>query len=140
MAIDDHERDPYVDKLQPDASEANKPRPALAGFFDDSNRREGYRRLYLTASGKHYAEFKIEDVEDYGIIPEEQSPFLGEQATLITLRPDARVDYTRIRTTDDFDLRLCLRNVPANDPDAVMEARYPSPIHWFLRGNFTLGY
>ena len=53
--------------------------------------RPGWRGLYFTAELDYYAEFRAEDVIAYADIPADQPPFLGEQATRVTLRRDAQV-------------------------------------------------
>jgi hypothetical protein len=78
----------------------------MTGFLGDSDR-PGFRRLYFTRDLTAYAEFRGEDVLHIARIPPEESPFRGEEATRVTLRRDATVDYTRSRRTpafDEFDL------------------------------------
>jgi hypothetical protein len=78
----------------------------MVGFLGDSDR-EGYRRLYFTIDLDYYAEFRVDDAVDVEAVPAEQAPFRGEQATRLTLRRGATVEYTRVRSArpvDEFDL------------------------------------
>jgi hypothetical protein len=82
----------------------------LAGFLGDSDR-EGFRRLYFTRDLDYYAEFRAEDVVELEEIPADKHPFIGEQASRVSLRRDATVEYTRTRTArpvDEFDLDVRL--------------------------------
>ena len=82
----------------------------LAGFLGDSDR-EGFRRLYFTRDLDYYAEFRVEDVQSIVSIPAEQQPFAGEQASRVTLRRTATIEYTRVRNArplDEFDIDVRL--------------------------------
>jgi hypothetical protein len=115
--------DPYAKKLRPDAPDAERPGPTFAGFLDDSGRTD-YKRLYLTADGSAYVEFH-KDAATFDDIPPDQSPFVGEQATLVRLLPNAPVEYTyrRVVTADEFDLHLRLI---AGDQFALLGWWWPS--------------
>jgi hypothetical protein len=85
----------------------------MFGFLGDSDR-EGFRRLYLTRDLDYYAEFRVDDVVELESIPADRQPFPGDEATRLTLRRDATVDFTRERTQPvvnefDADVRLSRR-------------------------------
>jgi hypothetical protein len=106
----DRPQDPIVRHLRPDPSQPPEQSAALTGFLGDSDR-EGFRRLYFTRDLDYYAEFRVEDVLRTVAIPAEEQPFAGEEATRVTLRRAAQVEYTRIRTAlplDEFDLDIRL--------------------------------
>jgi len=98
--------DPRVEQLRPDPSQPASRAQTLVGLWGNSDR-PGFRRLYFTTALDSYAEFRVEDVLGVEDIPEDRSPFLGEQATRATLRHDAPVDITRSRrigAVDEFDI------------------------------------
>ena len=77
----------------------------MLGFLGNSDR-PGFRRLYFTRDLDYYAEFRVDDVVRIESIPADQPPFPGDEATRLTLRRDATVEYTRVRTPhsiDEFD-------------------------------------
>jgi hypothetical protein len=103
-------QDSFVARRRPDPAKPPERTLELVGFLGDSDR-EGFRRLYFTRELDYFAEFRLEDVADLQDIPAEQHPFMGEQATRVSLRRDAVVDYTRTRTArpvDEFDLDVRL--------------------------------
>jgi hypothetical protein len=113
----DRPQDPRVERLRPDPSQSPQAALTLAGFLGDSDR-AGYRRLYFTRSLDSYAEFRAEEVLHVQPIGADEQPFPGEEATRVTLRRDATVEYTRTRVArplDEFDLdiRLGGRRAPA---------------------------
>jgi hypothetical protein len=106
----DRPQDPLVERLRPDPAQPAEPTKTLSGLLGDSDRPD-HRRLYFTAELDYYAEFRGEDVLAYADIPPDQPPFLGEQATRVTLRRDATVAFTRTqhaRPLDEFDLDVRL--------------------------------
>lgn len=118
MAEDDDNRksgaerpqDPLVERLRPDPSQPPQAVLTLAGLLGDSDR-AGYRRLYFTRDLNYYAEFQTEDVVDTASIPSSEPPFIGDEATRVTLKRDAVVAYTRVRSPrpiDEFDLDVRL--------------------------------
>jgi hypothetical protein len=120
-------QDPYVERLRPDPSEPPQRVIVHSGLLGNSDR-PGYHRLYFNRALNHYAEFKTEDVVYTEPIPPEQPPFLGEQATRVTLKRDATIDYTRSRRArplDEFDLDVrlgrSLRMARAADEDEFTE-------------------
>ena len=99
-------QDPIVERRRPDPTQLPVPTLTMAGFLGDSDR-EGCRRLYFSSDLDYYAEFRVDDVVEVEAIPAGQAPFRGEQATRLTLRRGATVEYTRVRTArpvDEFDL------------------------------------
>jgi hypothetical protein len=103
-------QDPFVARRRPDPAQPPEPTTRMFGFLGDSDR-PGFRRLYLTRDLDYYAEFRVDDVVELESIPEDQLPFRGDEATRLTLRRDATVDYTRERTQPpvnefDADVRL----------------------------------
>lgn len=106
----DRPQDPLVERARPDPSQPAEATKTLAGALGDSDR-PGFRRLYFTAELDYYAEFRTDDVLSVNDITHDQPPFLGEQATRVTLRRDATVDFTRTqgaRALDEFDLDVRL--------------------------------
>ena len=108
----------------------------MLGFLGDSDR-PGFRRLYFTRDLDYYAEFRTDDVVRIESIPADQPPFPGDEATRLTLRRDATVEYTRVRTPhsiDEFDadVRLSRRGRSSIDGAAsTLTARWrrsPTPI------------
>lgn len=76
------------------------PAPAsfqLSGLLGDSDR-DGFRRLYLNTSLDYYVEFRSGDVLSVESVTADQPPFVGLDATRVTLTRDAQVDYIRSRT------------------------------------------
>jgi hypothetical protein len=103
-------QDPLVERLRPDPSQPPEPSRTLKGLLGDSDR-AGFRRLYFTAGLDVYAEFRSDDVLATAAIPPDQPPFLGEEATRVTLRAGAPVDFTQSRraaAVDEFDLDVRL--------------------------------
>jgi hypothetical protein len=118
-------QDPLVARRRPDPSTPPERTLDLIGFLGDSDR-EGYRRLYFTRELDYYAEFRLDDVADIAEIPAERHPFVGEQASRVSLRRDAVVDYTRTRTArpvDEFDLDVRLGR--RREPRAYADAPWP---------------
>jgi len=99
---------PFVDQVRPDPS---APPPAvvrLEGIVGNSDR-QGWARLYLNRSLTYYAEFRREDVVFAEALSAEQSPIAGLEATRVSLRQDAVLEYTRTtraKAGDQFDLDI----------------------------------
>lgn len=73
------------------------PAPAsfqLSGLLGDSDR-EGVRRLYLNTTLDYYVEFRNEDVLGVESVAPDQAPFVGLDATRVTLKRDAQIEYVR---------------------------------------------
>jgi hypothetical protein len=102
----------------------------MVGFLGDSDR-QGLRRLYFTRDLDYYAEFRVEDIVEMASIPAEALPFLGDEATRVTLRRDTTIEYTRVRTArplDQFDLDVQLGGHLVSNPvyeEKVLKA-FPS--------------
>ena len=85
------------------------PTPAsfeLAGLLGDSDR-DGYRRLYLNTALDYYVEFRSGDVLAVDSVTPDQPPFVGLDATRVTLNRDAQVEYVHSRPaapTDAFNV------------------------------------
>jgi hypothetical protein len=106
--VGDRPQDPIVERLRPDPAQPPEPTLELSGFLGDSDR-PGFRRLYLNRNLDYFAEFRTDDVVAFTTIPAGQDPFRGEEATRLTLRRDATLEYTRTRTArplDEFDLDI----------------------------------
>ncbi|MGW6952700.1 hypothetical protein [Streptomyces xanthophaeus] len=105
-------QDPLVDALRPTPSEPPVAGLTLKGLLGDSDR-PGHRRLYFTAKLDHFAEFATEDVASVSRIPPDRLPFRDEEATKITFKKGAEIEYTRshsVRYPDEFDLDI--RRIP----------------------------
>jgi len=103
-------QDPFVEKLRPNPSEPPPSVRVLEGLLGNSDR-EGYLRLYSTRELDDYAEFREEAVEHSEKIPSDQPPFVGLDATRVTIRRDATVEFTRTETPrplSEFDLDVRL--------------------------------
>jgi len=85
----------------------------LAGLLGDSDR-DGLRRLYLNTALDYYVEFRNEDVVTVESVAPDQPPFVGLDATRISLKRDAQVEYVRTRaaTTDAFTVDVQRGGVP----------------------------
>jgi hypothetical protein len=103
-------QDPIVDRLRQDPARRAQAAVRMTGFLGNSDR-PGFRRLYFTRELDYYAEFRVEDVVEISSVAAEERPFRGDQATRVTLRRDATVDYTRTHVAqeiDEFDLDVQL--------------------------------
>lgn len=109
--IDRRPQDDYVNRRRPQPAHIPAGGLTLTGALGDSDRK-GFRRLYLSRDLKRYVEFDTADVIEYGDIPADQPPFIGEMATSVTLRPAARFEFTRTHTADDFDIEFSPLRVP----------------------------
>ncbi|MGI5380555.1 hypothetical protein ACQEV2_41350 [Streptomyces sp. CA-251387] len=93
-------QDPVVEKFrcQPRrAEDRSEEGPTFNGFLGDSDR-PGHRRLYFTRNFDYCIEFAVDDVVDSAGILWEQPPFIGAEATRITLRKGAEVSYACMST------------------------------------------
>lgn len=95
-------QDPYVEKMRPDPSRPPQRALTFAGLLGDSDR-PGFRRLYFTRELDYYAEFRAEDIINTEAIPPEHPPFVGLDATRLTVKREAPVQYTRVRSGDPVD-------------------------------------
>jgi hypothetical protein len=103
-------QDPFVARRRPDPAQPPEATTRMFGFLGDSDR-PGFRRLYFTRDLNYYAEFRVDDVVELKAVPADQPPFRGDEATRLTLRRDANIEYTRDRTPQtvnefDADVRL----------------------------------
>ncbi|PBC76051.1 hypothetical protein BX265_0749 [Streptomyces sp. TLI_235] len=86
----------------------------LNGLLGDSDR-AGRRRLYFNKQLDYYAEFDTSDVLSVKTVDTGEPPFVGLEATQVTLRRDATVQFTQVKRAapvDDFDLDLRLGPPP----------------------------
>ncbi|MER7765698.1 hypothetical protein [Kitasatospora sp. NPDC096140] len=108
--IGDRPQDDFVARNLPDPSERPPRTLTLSGLLGDSDR-PGFRRLYFTKQLDYYAEFASADVLSAEDVASDRPPFVGLDATEVTLRRDATVHFTRVETAtpvDQFDLDLRL--------------------------------
>src|SRR5258708_6489646 len=96
------QQDDYVRRLRPDPVQPPPRTIQFAGLLGDSDR-PGRRRLYFNRALDYYAEFRHEDVLHIENIPPEQPPLVGIEATRVTLRRDAQIDFTRSHPTGPLD-------------------------------------
>lgn len=109
-AIGDRPPDAYVAERLSSPSERPAKTLELSGLLGDSDR-PGYRRLYFTKQLDYYAEFASADVVAVETVSKEQAPFIGLEATRVTLRRAATVNFTQVRSAapvDEFDLDVRL--------------------------------
>lgn len=86
--------DPFVAARMNDPG---TPAPAsfqLSGLLGDSDR-EGVRRLYLNTTLDYYVEFRSDDVLAVESVAPDEAPFVGLDATRVTLNRDAQIEYVR---------------------------------------------
>jgi hypothetical protein len=108
--IGDRPQDAFVSERLTGPSERPAKTLELSGLLGDSDR-PGYRRLYFTTQLDYYAEFASADVVAVETVPKDQAPFTGLEATRLTLRRDATVNFTQVRSAapvDEFDLDVKL--------------------------------
>jgi hypothetical protein len=99
-------QDPFVSQRKPTPEHRPERTLVLSGLLGDSDR-SGHRRLYFNRNLDYYAEFATDDVLAAESVQPDQAPFVGMESTRVTLRRDARVSFTRIRSTqplDEFDI------------------------------------
>jgi hypothetical protein len=95
---------PYVNRLRPNPTDPAPRVVMLVGLLADSDR-PGFERLYLDEKLAFGVEFKIEDIVDVKDVARDQSPFVGETATRVTIRDGAQIEFVRACTTEDlFDI------------------------------------
>ncbi|MEV6977274.1 hypothetical protein [Kitasatospora sp. NPDC093806] len=119
--IGDRPQDDFVARNLSDPSDRPAKTLTLSGLLGDSDR-PGHRRLYFNKQLDYYAEFASDDVVSVEDIPSDQPPFVGLDATKVTLRREAPVAFTQVQTAapvDDFDLDLRLGQAEAQPGPAV---------------------
>nr|BFD95809.1 hypothetical protein KitaXyl93_71690 [Kitasatospora sp. Xyl93] len=135
--IGDRPQDDFVARNLPGPSERPARTLTLSGLLGDSDR-AGFRRLYFNTQLDYYAEFASADVLSADTVAGDRPPFVGHDATTVTLRRDATVHFTRVQTAapvDEFDLDLRLAQprragtVPTTQPadPQTWEAECPGP-------------
>jgi hypothetical protein len=101
---------PLVGRLKPDPAQPAQRVIELVGLPGDSDR-AGYQRLYLTARLDYYAEFQVQDIVYTEAVAADVSPVAGQEATKVSIRRDATINYTWVRSpqpVDEFDLDVRL--------------------------------
>jgi hypothetical protein len=101
---------PLVERLKPDPAQPAKRVIELTGLPGESDR-PGYQRLYLTSQLEYYAEFPREDIVHSEILPADRSPFSSLESTRVSVRREATISYTWVRSyqpVDEFDLDVRL--------------------------------
>ncbi|MFD8783505.1 hypothetical protein [Kitasatospora sp. NPDC059599] len=134
--IGDRPQDDFVARNLSDPSERPPRTLTLSGLLGDSDR-TGFRRLYFNKQLDYYAEFASADVLSAETVDSDRPPFVGLDATKVTLRRDATVHFTRVAQAtpvDEFDLDLRLGprragTVPTKQPaePQTWEAECPGP-------------
>jgi hypothetical protein len=100
--------DPFVTARISTPSDAPQLTLELTGLLGDSDR-DGKRRLYFNTRLDYYAEFDSADVMAFQSVGPDQPPFIGLDATRVSLKRDARVDYVHAQVARDpfeLDVRL----------------------------------
>ncbi|MFD8783504.1 hypothetical protein [Kitasatospora sp. NPDC059599] len=108
--IGDRPQDDFVARNLSDPSERPPRTLTLSGLLGDSDR-TGFRRLYFNKQLDYYAEFASADVLSAETVDSDRPPFVGLDATKVTLRRDATVHFTQVAQAtpvDEFDLDLRL--------------------------------
>ena len=101
---------PLVERLKPDPAQPVKRVIELTGLPGESDR-PGYQRLYLTSRLEYYAEFPTEDIVHSEILSADRSPFPRLESTRVSVRREATITYTWVRShqpVDEFDLDVRL--------------------------------
>ena len=101
---------PLVERLKPDPSQPAKRVTVLTGLPGKSDR-AGYQRLYLTTKLDYYAEFPTSDMVHAEVVPADQSPFPGIEASRVSISRDATIHYIWAKSpqpVDEFDLDIRL--------------------------------
>jgi hypothetical protein len=132
--MQDRPPDPYVrEHLSVAGSEVGQ---SLAGLWGDSDR-PGCRRLYLTTKLDYFVEFRVDDVLAVASVPPEAAPFVGLDATRVTLAQDAAIDWVRrqVGRTDPFLLEAS--NAIVQPPElTTWGADCPAVTHRFGESDF----
>ncbi len=108
--LDDREQDEYVRRFRSDPAQPPQRTIVLFGLLGDSDR-SGCRRIYFNRALDYYAEFRTDDVLYVETVPPDQPPLVGVEATRLTLRRDALIEFTRSRSArplDEYDLDVRL--------------------------------
>lgn len=84
-------QDPYVTERHPTVPARSF---QLVGLLGDSDR-SGRRRLYLTTALDYFVEFRTSDVVAVASVPPEEPPFVGLDATRVTLDTGAALDWVQ---------------------------------------------
>jgi hypothetical protein len=111
---------PLVERLKPDPAQPAKRVIELTGLPGQSDR-PGYQRLYLTSRLEYYAEFPTEDIVHSEILSTDRSPFPRLESTRVSVRREATITYTWVRShqpVDEFDLDVRL-GAPSTGRGAV---------------------
>jgi hypothetical protein len=97
--------DPYVAARISNPAEPAAASFQLSGLLGDSDR-AGFRRLYLNTRLDYYVEFLTDDVLAVDSIGADTAPFVGLDATRVSLKRDAAVNYVHTRSgpMEAFDL------------------------------------
>ncbi|MEU8926170.1 hypothetical protein AB0D10_35450 [Kitasatospora sp. NPDC048545] len=126
--IGDRPQDDFVARNLSDPSERPPRTLTLSGLLGDSDR-AGFRRLYFNKQLDYYAEFASADVLSVETVDSDQPPFVGLDATKVTLRRDATVHFTQVAQAapvDEFDLDLRLGQ-PRRPGSPLGPATLPGP-------------
>jgi len=101
-------QDPLVERLRPDPAAPPPKVLTLVGLLGNSNR-PGYKRLYFSTALDFYAEVQIEDIIHRGPIEAAHAPFVGHEASALTVKRSATIEYVRsvlADVIDDFDIDI----------------------------------
>ena len=136
--IDGRAPDPFVAARINDPA---APPPAsfqLAGLLGDSDR-DGIRRLYLNTTLDYYVEFKTDDVLAVESVTPDQPPFVGLDATRVTLNRDAQVEYVHSRpaAADAFNVDAQSGPPGGFGVDTIETGTQPTAPTWTLPTDLT---
>jgi hypothetical protein len=101
-------QDPLVECLRPDPAAPPPKVLKLVGLLGNSDR-PGCKRLYFSTALDSYAEVQIEDILHRGTIDAAHAPFVGLEASALTVKRSATIDYVRsvlAVAIDDFDIDI----------------------------------
>ncbi|MGW6793881.1 hypothetical protein [Streptomyces chartreusis] len=98
-----------MEHVAPDPSQPVQRTLNLRGLLGNSDR-EGYQRIYFSTDLDYFAEFKTEDIVHTEAITPDQPPFVGLDATSVSIKRDASIQYSRIspegEAPDEFDMDI----------------------------------
>jgi hypothetical protein len=101
-------QDPLVERLRPDAAAPPPQVLVLVGLLGNSDR-PGHKRLYFSTAMDFYAEIRIEDIVHRAAIEAAHPPFVGHEASRLTIKRSAVIHYVRsvlATALDDFDIDI----------------------------------
>jgi hypothetical protein len=101
-------QDPLVERLRPHPAAPAPKVLELVGLLGNSDR-PGHKRLYFSTALDFYAEVPIDNILHRAAIDAAQAPFVGHEASRLTVKRSAIIHYVRsvfADAIDDFDIDI----------------------------------